>query len=301
MRLLLMTVLLAGCARKSPQADPEFSDAARYLFRSFESSEADLAFAMRSLETQVYLGMDVESSRVNDRALLPEFLEASDVDGLTLEPHDLSLALPVAVAGVSPFELVEHPRIQMLVDQTPVEPYSPAYYERTFLLGQDCWQDRSCPRLETFNALTKENALMTIDTEFYKDFRWVDLNLPDPSSLEEGEEPVNTGDPRWAYVARSWQDRAFPGRGENTSINQSYTIEVWIPRDGGGLVRDSSTVNVDGGEWTGDSTGGGTLRMLALWAETDLGFAVGDDLVIGTTRGGIDTNFQAADHWLGAP
>lgn len=277
MRLLWISAVLVGCARTSPRADPEFSDAARFLFRAFEAEEVDLAFAMRSLEAQIHAGMDVTSPQVTDRALLPELLEASDVEGLTLEAHDLTRALPVAVAGVSPFDLDLHPQIQLLADHTPVEPFSPNFYARSFTLGEDCWGDRACPRLETFNELTKENALMTIDVEFFKDFRWVDLNLPDPSSLGPDEPAVNPGDPRWAYVARSWQDRAFPGRGENTSIEQSYTIEVWLPRDGGG-----------------------TLRMLALWAETDLGFAVSDDVVIGTTRSGIDRNFQAADDWLAA-
>ncbi len=275
---------MSGCARKVTEADPEFSDAARYLFTTFDGDEADLAFAMRALEEQIYLGMDVDSDDVNDRALLPEFLEPGDVVGLNDAGRDLDAALPVAVAGLSAFELSAHPQIQLLEDHTPVEPFSPEYYERTFTEGGDCWGDQSCGLVRTHNTLVKENTLMTVNTEFYKDFRWVDL----------GEE----GASRMAYVARSWQDQSWPGRNENTWIHQSYTIEVWIPRDGGGFVRDGTVQNVDGGEWTGDSTGGGTLRMLTLWAETDLGFSVSDDLTIATTRNGIDTNFEAAETWL---
>lgn len=298
-RLLAITlVFTAACARKSPQADPEFSDAIRFLFVSFDAADADVAFALRALETQIYLGMDVESNNVTDRALLPEFLRDGDVDALDVGNVDLSLALPVSVAGLSAFNIDQQATIQLLVDHTPVEPFSPEFFEREFLVGGDCWGDRSCGRMNTYNRLVKENALMTVDTEFFKDFRWVDLNLPDPSSVEDGEQPVNTGEPRWAYIGRSWSDQVWPGRNGNVFINQSYTIEVWLPRDGAGFVRDSASVNVDGGEWSGDSSGGGVLRMLTLWAETDLGFGVSDDVVIGTTRGGIDDNFEAAEEWL---
>lgn len=297
-RTLLLGIALTGCARKSPPANPEFSDAARFLFVSFDASEADVAFAMRSLEEQIYLSMDVESDNVNDRALLPEFLEAEDVASLDVGNVDLSAALPVSVAGLSAFGVDDQKRIQLLTDHTPVEPFSPEMYEREFLEGGDCWGTRDCPRMNTYNRLVKENALMTVDTEFFKDFRWVDLNLPDPDTVDGDAEPVNEGEPRWAYVGRSWTDQIWPGRSGNVELIQSYTIEVWIPRDGEGFIRDSSSVNADEGEWTSDSSGGGVLRMLTLWAETDLGFAVGDDAVIGTTRNGIDRNFEAAEDWL---
>jgi hypothetical protein len=160
-------------------------------------------------------------------------------------------------------------------DQTPVEPYSPTFYERTFLEGADCWGDASCAELSTDNDLIKENLLMTIDVDFRKDFRWIDLGLPDPSEVPEGEPAVNPGEPRWAFIGRSWQDRSLAGRNDNAWVHQSYTVEVWIP---------------DGGE---------TLRMLCLWSETELdGLNFTDEQVIATTRSGIDRNFQAVDAFL---
>jgi hypothetical protein len=296
--IFVITLLASGCSRKSPDADPQFSDAARFLFASFDSSDAEVAFAMRALEQQIYLGMDVESDATIDRALLPEALQPSDIVGLNDTGGDLSRALPVSLAGLSPFSVEDHRDLQLMVDHTVIEPFSPEYYEREFLEGADCFADRSCGRMNTYNRLIKENALMTVDTEFYKDFRWIDLALPDPSSVRDGETPVNDGEPRWAILGRSWTDQIWPGRGGSVQMLQSYTIEVWIPRDGRGFVRTDDDVNADGGEWTGDSSGGGILRNLTLWAETDLGFGVSDDVVIGTTRNGIDRNFEAADAYL---
>ncbi len=291
--------LTVACKKAPPPADPEFSDALTYTFRTFEGSEADLAFAVRALEEQVYLGMDVSSNNVNDRALAQAELTWDDLADIEHPGRDPELCIPVAVAGLSAYWPSEHARIQMLVDHTPVEPYSPNYFVRDWLEGRDCWEDIGCQLMRTHNDLVKDNVLMEIPYEFFKDFRWVDLNLPDPSTVEEGEEPVNDGQKRWAIVGRSWTTDIYTGETGANSIMQSYTLELWLPRDGGGFVRDGSTTNVDGGEWTTDSSGGGTLRMLALWSETELGgLDVGDDMVAGTMKAGIDNNFDAAEDWL---
>jgi len=286
-----------GCAKAPPEAGEDFSDAVRSLLRNLEGDEGTLAMLMRQLEEEVYLGMDVESGSANDRALTPDLLEPADVEGLDRPDRSLGKAIPVAVATVSPHHIDDHPKIQLLEDHTPVEPYSPEYYDRTFLDGQDCWADRSCEWLRTTNDLTKENILMTVDYAFDKDFRWVDLNTPDPT--EEDPNPVNEGEPRWGYIARSWTTEEYPGRKDNATIHQSYTIEAWIPRGGTGFIRGKGDKNLDDGDWTTDSKGSGTLRMLCLWSETSFdGLSVTDDQVAATTRTGIDNNFNAADSWL---
>ncbi|MEZ4317199.1 MAG: hypothetical protein R3F61_06835 [Myxococcota bacterium] len=302
MRWFVMPALVAtvGCAKAPPAADPEFNDAAIFLLREFDGPEADLAFALRQIEAQVYLSLDVEAERPQDRALSPDPVTSADVAHLNSEGRDPALALPVAVAKTSAFTPADHATIQLLVDHTPVEPYSPDDYTRTFLDGEDCWATVDCPEMVTTNELTKVNTLMEVHYTLLKNFRWVDMNLPDPSTVPAGEPVVNEGEPRWAFIALAWTDRSFSGEGGNVHVHQSYTIDTWIPRDGQGFVRDGSETNVDDGEWTSDSTGGGTLRMLALWAETDLGFPVGDDVVIGTTRSGIDDNMAAAEAWLEA-
>ncbi|MFT4625557.1 MAG: hypothetical protein ACI8PZ_004225 [Myxococcota bacterium] len=289
--MLIPTLALAACV-KVPAADPEFSDAVRFLFRAFDDDPATVAFAIRELEAQVYQSMDVSAKSVNDRALLPERLTTEDVAGLDRPNRPVGDALPVAVAGLSPFSPKEHTPIHLLVDHTPVEPYSPKYYEREFVEGRNCWADRDCDYLRTRNDLTKENALMTVDYWFNKDYRWIDLNLPDPSELAEGEEAVNDGKPRWAFMARAVNAESFSGRKDNAWIYQSFSIDIWVPRDGEGYIAGKKA------EFESDSSGGGSLRMLCLWAETEFGLKVSDDVVIGTTRGGIDNNFQAADDWL---
>jgi hypothetical protein len=299
---LALTTLLAfsACKKAPPQADPEFSDALSFLFTSFESDTANLAFAMRNLEEQVYLGMDVDAEKEQDRALQPEYLRRPDVSTLEHpEDRDISNALPIAVAGASVHDIDDHMALQLEIDHKPWEPGSPNHFERTFLDGEACWGARDCDELRTDNALTKENFLMTVEYTFYKDFRWIDLNLPAPSKVPEGEEAINTGKERWAYVGRSWTPQSFEGDSGKAWIHQSYTIEIWIPRDGKGFVRKKNSQNMDDGDWEGDSTGGGVLRMLSLWTETEFkGLSVSDDTVVATVRRGIEDNFIAADEYL---
>jgi hypothetical protein len=272
--LLAAVFALGACKRAPPPGNPEFNDALRYAFVHFDDEPVVVAFAIRSLEANIYASMDVTADNSNDRALSPERLTEEDVANLEHPDRDPSAALPVAVAGLSVFLPPQHARIQMLADQTPVEPYSPDFYAREFLDGEECWSTQDCGRLDTWNDLIKKNTLMEIPYQFYKDFRWVDLNLPDPADVPEGEEPTNPGEPRPAIIGRSWQEVSGDGVGGNTHIYQSYTVEVWVPRDEG------------------------TLRMMSVWSEVDVGFAVSDEIVAGTTRGGIDKNFETGDEWL---
>ena len=286
-------VLLAAntaCKKPPPPADPEFSDALTFTFGAAPGPAADLAYALRSLEVQTYLDMDLTSSNSLDRSLTPEILTTEDVIGLERPQRNLADAIPVCVGSLSTHPIDQQQQLVMLTDQTPVEPYSPDYYVRTFLDGQDCWLDGGCEYLQTHNDLIKDNALLTIPYFFLKDYRWIDMNLPDPATLETDESPTESDDPRWAYVARSWTTEPAAGESGKNWIHQSFTIEIWVPRDGGGFVRDGSGT---------DSEGGGTLRLLSLWSETELGgISVSDDTIAGTTRVGIDNNFDAQEDWL---
>jgi hypothetical protein len=284
-RYIARTMGLAGllaCSSAPPEADAGFTDALRWLFANQGDAGADLGAGLRELEAQTYSDMDLSASNVNDRALRPGRLRASDVRGLERPERPLGAALPVAVAGLSDFDLDAHARLQLLADQRPVEPYSPDKFDRTFQEGADCWASRGCDALRTTNDLIKKNLLMEVPYWFYKDFRWVDL--------------AEDGPARWGFLARSWTTEVFSGDKENAWIQQSYTVEVWIPRDGRGYRDEGAPA---------DSAGGGALRLLALWSETTFdGLQVSDDLVIKTTRGGIDSNFRAVEDYLaesGAP
>ncbi len=303
---------LAACT-PPPQANPEFNDAAKFTFVEFADPEpANLAFAVRALERELYLAIDVEAEASADRALTPEPLTADDVadldrpdiypDGFSGavagDPVDPENTFPIAVANVSAHDPAVHVGYQLLLDQTPVEPSSPDHYDRTFRDGTDaCYPDNSCDYLLTDNDLTKDNAILTITYELTKEYRWVDLNLPDPATVAEGEPIVNEGEPRWAIIARSWDPDVAVGDDGSTAIFQSYSIEIWVPRDGAGFVRDGSEENIDGGAWTSDSTGGGTLRLLALWSETSFG---DDPVIVNVTRGGIADIFDVQEEWLDA-
>lgn len=285
--ITLVGVLAGGCRRHAPEAPPSYSDAIVALFVQLEEDEETVAENLRAVERQIYLGMDVEAENAADRALEPSLLSEADVEGLGEYPaeRDIREAIPISVGGLSPHPVDFSQILQLEVDHTAWEPYSPEHYVRSFLVGEDCWLDHGCTWMETWNELTKKNVLMTVEYAFYKDFRWVDM--------------ATEGPPRWAYVGRSWTPQSYAGDNEKSFIHQSYTIEIWIPRDGRGFVRSPKDKNVDGGEWTSDSNGSGALRMLTLWSETEFkGLAVSDDQVIATTRAGIDKNFKAADDYL---
>jgi hypothetical protein len=292
--------VVTACTPPPDPANPEFSDAMQYAFREFEHEEpANLAYVMRDLEGEIYLAADVEAEYARDRDTTPAELTPEDVASIEHPDRDPALAIPVAVSGVSAYAVDLHTEYPLLADQTPVEPASPDHYDRTILDGTgDCWPARGCDFLRTDNDLTKDNALLTITYRMIKDYRWVDLNLPDPAEVEPGEPAVNDGEKRWALLARSWAPVRGEGEQGNTAIEQSFSVEVWIPRDGHGFVRDGSEENAGGGAWTADSMGGGVLRMLALWAETDLGTSVDEETVVTFTVGGIGDIFEAQEEWV---
>lgn len=305
---LAVLALLIGCP-PTPQANPVFSDATIFTFVEFDDPEpANLAYAVRQLERETYLSVDVDATDPDDRALTPQALSAEDVSSLENvpdvypegfddagQPIQPGRALGVSVVGLSAHEPSPHVTYILLADQVPVEPSSPDHYDRVFDEGGDCFADRGCRILRTTNDLTKDNALMTVTYVLAKEYRWVDLNLPDPADVPEGEPIVNEGAERWAIIARAWDPEVAIGEAGNTAIYQSYTIEVWIPRDGDGYIRDPADENADGGAWTGDSNGGGSLRMMTLWSETSFGTSSAVEEV---TKDGIDEIFVAQDAWL---
>ena len=265
---MLWSVLFA-C--EAPQANPEFNDGAVLALLEFQAEDpVDLAYAVRAIEADIAT-YDLDGALL-DRSFEPDRLTEADVATFENVPdRDPGLALPVAVTYASDNGVDDHVRVQQLADQTPIEPASPNTYDRTVLEGGDCWADRGCEFLITENPLVKENALMTVSYTLWKDLRWVDLGLPDPADVAEGEVAVNEGDPRWAIVGRSWISEEAEAE-EGISILQSYSLEVWVPSDGQ------------------------TLRMMSLWSESTSDF--GEDIVAGTTRSGIDGIFEAADDWI---
>lgn len=283
--LPLASLLLVGlgCRRTSPQADADLADGLPWLYANYETDAQDVAEMLRTLEARTYLSLELEGGVVG-RSLEPLPITAADLDGLERPDRPLDRALPMAVASLSDFDGGAHADIVLMDDQTPVEPYSPDRYERIFLDGEDCWAGRACDHVRTDNFLTKKNALMEVDYHMRKDFRWVDVSVDQ--------------DPRWVIIARTWAPEEAPGKNGKSTINQAYTIEFTIPRDGRGFLVAQADLAPDV-EIALDSSGGGSLRLQAIWSETTFeGIDFGDDMVQGTLRAGIDKNFDAADDFL---
>jgi hypothetical protein len=282
---LVALTVLASC-QELPVAEESFSDALVTALRELHGDEEQLAATIRQVERAAYTQMDLSSSSVADRAVGPTPLTEADVADLPRPATDPGQAMGVAMGVISNFDLQTHKGIPLMTDQRPVEPQSPDHYEREFLEGEDCWFDQGCSVLKTRQQVTKKNALLEVPYEFFKDFRWVDLSRG-----------LDADGPRWAYIAKSWNPDSFSGvQGQNVLV-QSYTVEFWIPRDGGGFAWEDETEVLPLGEPV-DSEGAGVLRLLSLWTETELSLPAGEELVMGTIRFGIQQNFDATEDFL---
>ncbi|HMV67359.1 MAG TPA: hypothetical protein PKA64_10945 [Myxococcota bacterium] len=276
-------VTLVGC-KVSDEAPDTLNDPMITSFDSIRAGDDALAPALRALEEQIYRNVQVDAKDTVARSIAPGPLSAEDVADLQDHPDgDPADCLAIAVAWPSPFEIDRHAALPLLEDQRPLEPSSPDFFDRQFLGGQDCWEGRGCVWLNTFQDLTKEYGIVPpITYQFFKDFRWIDLN-------------AGTGEPeRWAYVAQSWNPGVYRSEKGDNALLQSYTLELWLPRDGGGFRWDGDPPEKD----QGDSSGGGTLRFLTLWSENEMALTDDEETIIGTIRWGMDRNFKAHDAWL---
>lgn len=280
----ILAITVVGACKDSAEAPATFADPLMATFTEMDGDDATYAAAVRALEVQIYETIPVESTDLVARSIEPEGITEDDVANLSPRPdRDPADCLSVGVSALSSFEITDHAEIPLVPDQRPLEPSSPDHYDRTFLSGEDCWADQGCTWLTTRQELTKVytgGLIPPITYGMMKDFRWVNL--------------AEEGDPRWAFVARSWDDDAYSSENGKNTIWQSYTIELWLPRDGRGYLRDGA-----GEDGFADSAGGGTLRFLVLWNETELALTDSEDLEKGTIRWGIDKNMQAHEAWLG--
>ncbi|MDP7111959.1 MAG: hypothetical protein QGH45_08340 [Myxococcota bacterium] len=248
-----------GC-KAPPEAPEELSDLSRYLFREFESEEWGVREVGMGNLAAFFADqdMDVEWDELSYTA---EDLQADDVVDVEHPGRDLTLLMPVGMATLSAFTPADHSTVIVMPDQTPVEPNSPNTYDRTFTepTGPGCFPGLECDLLRSTNDIAKENALMNIPYEMNKDWRWVELGEPD-----SGE---------WAILGRSWCEDVAVGEEGKNEINQSFSIDVFLPRDGG------------------------TVRFMVLWSESVVpGF--GEDVIMGTIEYGMHQMFDATEDYL---
>ena len=260
-------LLLAACGPPSPEAPTEMSDLVRYLFR--EHGAEDPRVMEEGLGNLSALLDDVDlSADPVDRSWVPSLLVADDVSGIERpEGRDLETLLSVSLAGSSQFGPADHALLQIQTDQLPTEPTA-TRYERDITEPSDptCFASGECEFLRTVNDARRENLLMNVDFILFKDLRWSRV----------GTEEEFGPDRPLAIAARSWFAESFSGDTGNTTLWQSYSIDLWIG-DGDGATR----------------------RFQTLWSESDI-IDVDEDIVRNVLRNSIDDIYAAGDEAIAA-
>jgi hypothetical protein len=259
MRTLFVAGFLLGC-KAPPSAPTELSELSRWLFREWPSDDpARMADGLGALDAFL-AEVDLEAP-VIDRSWATAPLEEEDVAGLERPDRDVAALVGVSVAGASAWPIEDHAALQTESDQTVTEP-SASRYERTVLEGaRDCFVDGACS-LETRNDGRRENLLMAVDFVLWKNMCWFDIGID--------------GDRR-AIAARSWFKEPFEGDGGDTTLWQSYAVDIWLEQPDGGV-----------------------RRYQALWSESELAYEASDELIQGTLKLGTDDIFRAADRAIAA-
>lgn len=259
MLVLAIGVTTLGC-KAPPEAPEELSDLSRYLFREYESEEWGAREAGMGNLAAFFAGQDMDVDW-DELSYTVDDLGADDVVDVEHPDRDLTLLMPVGMATLSAFTPEDHSSVIVLTDQTPVEPNSPNTYDRDFTEPTDpsCFPGKDCVLLRSMNDIVKENALMNIPYEMHKDYRWVELGEPESGN--------------WGILGRTWCEEVAVGEEGQNEINQSFSVDVFLPQDGG------------------------TVRFMALWSESVVpGF--GEDVIMGTIEYGMHQMFDATEDYL---
>lgn len=260
-RNLLVCALAVAACKAPPEAPVSLGDPTTGLYREWDNADAALVVSgLLELEAGL-VDVDLTGDVLQRSWALPD-LTPEDVATLPARPdRPPEDCVGVAVAWGSRWSIDDHALVQIQADQRPFEPTARDHYDRFFPETEDptCFTEQTCERLFTFNEATRKNLLMTVTFELPKALRWVDL-----------------GDGRRAFFSRSWYEQPWAGQGDNVTLWQSYSLDVWIERD-------------DGTTW----------RYQSLWSESDLGIGVSDDTVIATVRNATDTFYRACDDAIG--
>ena len=259
-------LFVAGC-KAPPDAPTELNELTVYLFRNWEAEETG-ALEVGMFNLQAFfasLELDVD---YKDRSYQIENLSTDDLVGVTppdgANPGD---CYGVGLVAGSAFTPEQNSQAIVLDDQTPVEPFAPDQYDRIFLepIDPSCFPTRDCLVLRTNNDIVKKNLLMEIPYEMIKDYRWVELS-------EDGL--AGTG--VWGILARTWLEERGVGEDGNNTIEQSYSIDVFLPGAHG--------------NWQ-------AYRYLGLWNETT-GSVDDPENVMALSLWGMDSMFEETEDWL---
>jgi hypothetical protein len=260
--LLLALPFLTACGPPSPEAPTEMSDLVRYLFREHGAEDPRVMEEGLGNLSALLDDIDLASDAV-DRSWIPALLTEDDLTDIPRpEGRELDALLSVTLAGLSQFPAPDHALLQIQADQTITEPTA-TRYARSITEPADpaCFASGDCEFLRTVNDARRENFLMNVDFILFKDFRWSHVGT---------EEDAGTGRPR-AIAARSWFAESFSGDSGNTTLWQSYSLDLWMEDDSGGCQ-----------------------RFQTLWSESDI-IDIDEDIVRNVLRNSIDDLFAAGD------
>ena len=261
-----LACIAVGC-KAPPQAPTERDERPTYRVRHWEAPHPGvLEVGMFNLQALV-AAMDLDVG-YGDRSYQIGNLSTDDIHGLTppdgADPGD---CYGIGLLAGSAFTPEQNSQAMIMDDQTPVEPFAPDTYDRIFLDPTDpsCFPTRDCLVLYTDNDIVKKNSMMEIPYRMYKDYRWVEL-------AEDGL----PGSGSWGILGRTWMDERGVGVSGNNTIEQSYSVDVFLPGAHGG--------------W-------GAYRYLGLWNETT-GAVEDPEAVMALSLFGMDGMFDETEAWL---
>jgi len=213
---LLLGALLVGC-KAPPEAPAELDDLGRYFYQNWSQDE-ELKAALSQLDTFL-VDVDVDGG-IQQRSWEIGPLVDENVVEIDRPDRPLENVLAMAIARGSEHEALDHALLQAKGDQAEWEPSSKGYL-RSFPSDREpeCFVNRACEVMASVNEVERKNALIAVNFNLFKSFRWVDT--------PNGE----------AIVSRSWFEESAEGEGGNTTLWQSYAIDAWVPRDDGTLTR----------------------------------------------------------------
>ncbi len=256
-RLLPVLVLTIAC-KPPPEAPEEVGELSRFLFSEFYGEDESLQSGAEGMRDYL-LSVDLEAG-LRDRELTIPSLRVIDVGDITLpDGFDPETQVSVAISGLSQHDLATAIEIVLEPNQVCIESDTTKYYTRTYTTDTACFGDGSCVELTSTNEVRKENFLANIWYDLDKEFRVV--------TLEDGTDVL---------LARSWISGDALTDNGNGSIEQSLTVEAWIPHP------DDPTI---------------TMRYSAMWSSVDLS-GVGDDLWANLVTSGLDEGFENSDTFI---
>ncbi len=257
---MAMVLSLSACTIQ--EAPTELSELNRFLFREWDNEDEQLlADALGNFEDQMST-IELDGA-LGQRSFIPENLIEEDVRELDHPERPQTNLLGVAVGHQSAWSSSEHVLLIVAPDQTPVQPTAPTY-ERSFTgdSDPDCFVERQCMRLTSQNEVRRENLLMSVNFTVSKDYRWVRVTS-------------DSADERWGIVARSWFSESFAEEDGDSTLWQSFTLDLWLDQADGGLIRYES-----------------------MWTETEIPGVSDPDIIRGTIRLSLDDTFEAEDSYL---